>query len=133
MIRRNKIKNVDGELWVYSHHQCRKTLATRLLTEGASIQETSQILGHLTERTTLQYYEDIDKMKIAHLDRTLFEALFDEIQPEVIKAYTKDELNALKKKSYKVPVKLQKDMVFALNMFLLDHVRKSPVWAVLFC
>ncbi|WP_088293977.1 tyrosine-type recombinase/integrase [Bacillus mycoides] len=96
LIRRNKIKNADGELWVYSHHQCRKTLATRLLTEGASIQETSQILGHLTERTTLQYYEDIDKMKISNLDRTLFEALFDEIQPEVIKAYTKDELNALK-------------------------------------
>ncbi|OUB99915.1 hypothetical protein BK784_15265 [Bacillus thuringiensis serovar medellin] len=96
LIRRNKIKTADGELWVYSHHQCRKTLATRLLTEGASIQETSQILGHLTERTTLQYYEDIDKMKIAHLDRTLFEALFDEIQPEVIKAYTKDELTALK-------------------------------------
>lgn len=95
-IKNNKIKNRYGEIWHYSNHQCRKTVAVNLLSEGSSISEVGEILGHMEEKTTRQYYQDIDAMKIAKLDQKLFEQLFDSIDEETKSAFNPVELEQLK-------------------------------------
>ncbi|MBU8879239.1 site-specific integrase [Bacillus sp. FJAT-29790] len=96
-IKRHNIKDKSGELWHYSNHQCRKTLAVKLLTEGSSISEVGEILGHMSENTTRQYYQDVDAKKIAELDRELFEELFNSIDKDIQRSYTSSELEQLKK------------------------------------
>jgi len=95
-IRRNNVQNENGELWHYSNHQCRKSLGVKLLTEGSSISDVGEILNHLEEKTTRQYYQDVDAMKIAVLDRQLFEQLFDSIDDEIRRAYSAEEFEKLK-------------------------------------
>ncbi|WP_010649691.1 tyrosine-type recombinase/integrase [Oceanobacillus massiliensis] len=96
-IKRHSIKDVNGHYWHYTNHQCRKTLAVKLLTSGSSIADVGEILGHQNENTTRQYYQDVDALKIAELDRELFEKLFDDIDEEIRKAYTTTEFEQLKK------------------------------------
>lgn len=95
-IKRNEVKGNQGNLWHYSNHQCRKTLAVNLLSEGSSISEVGEILGHMEEKTTRQYYQDVDAMKIAKLDQQLFDQLFETINNETRNAYTPLELEQLK-------------------------------------
>ncbi|AZH30116.1 site-specific integrase [Paenibacillus sp. M-152] len=96
-IRRNNINDHEGQLWHYTNHQCRKTMGVRLLTEGSSIQDVGVILGHIEEKTTRQYYQDVDNLKIAEMDHELFEALFDSIEVDVRNAYSSVELETLKR------------------------------------
>lgn len=63
----------NGSQWKFSSHQCRKTLATELLSEGASIEQVRAILGHSEAKTTRQYYHTIRDRKLANLDEELFE------------------------------------------------------------
>lgn len=95
-IRRNNIKDHNQNIWHYSNHQCRKTVAVKLLTAGSSILEVGEILGHARENTTRQYYQDVDALKIAELDRELFEQLFDSIDEEIRKSFTMNEFEQLK-------------------------------------
>ncbi|MFJ7953927.1 tyrosine-type recombinase/integrase [Lysinibacillus sp. NPDC096418] len=95
-IKRHKIKNGNGEIWNYTNHQCRKTIAVNLLGEGSSISEVGEILGHMEEKTTREYYQDIDAMKIAKLDQKLFEQLFDTIDEKTKSSYNPVELEQLK-------------------------------------
>ncbi|CAM4281255.1 integrase [Paenibacillus endophyticus] len=95
-IKRHGIKNKEGELWNYTHHQCRKTLAVKLLTEGSSISDVAEILDHIAEKTTRTYYQDVDAMKIAKLDYELFEMLFNSIDTEISQAYSLGELDELR-------------------------------------
>ncbi len=96
-IKRRNICDHEGNLWRYSHHQCRKTVAVNLLSSGGSISEVGEILGHLAEKSTRQYYQDVDAKKIAELDQELFERLFNTISEEIKEAYTPIELEDLKK------------------------------------
>jgi len=96
-IKRNQIKDRNGELWHYTHHQCRKTLAVKLLSQGSPLNDVGEILGHTVEKTTRQYYQDIDDMKIAELDKQLFQKLFDTIDIETKNTYTSFEFDQLKR------------------------------------
>jgi hypothetical protein len=60
-----------------------------------------EILGHLVEKTTSQYYQDIDTMKIAELDKQLFEQLFDTMDEDARNAFTPFEFEQLKKEIMK--------------------------------
>ncbi|WP_261305930.1 tyrosine-type recombinase/integrase [Paenibacillus andongensis] len=96
-LRRHQVKDNDGNLWVYGNHQCRKTLAVNLLTAGSTTSEVGEILGHSEEKTTRQYYQDVDALKIAQLDHQLFEMLFETIDIEIKQAYNPIEFESLKK------------------------------------
>lgn len=96
-IRRHNICDHDGHLWRFSNHQCRKTLAVKLLDGGASISQVGEILGHLEEKTTRQYYEDVDARKLALLDKELFDELFDNIEDEVRKSYSPQDIEQIKR------------------------------------
>ncbi|MCF7753185.1 site-specific integrase [Paenibacillus xylanexedens] len=95
-IKKNQILDKDGSLWRYSNHQCRKTLAVKLLSKGSSISEVGEVLNHSHDKTTLQYYHDVDAQKIADLDYNLFEALFQSVHEDVKKFFTTQELDDLK-------------------------------------
>ncbi|SFL55712.1 tyrosine-type recombinase/integrase [Salibacterium qingdaonense] len=96
-IRRHQITDNSGELWHYSNHQCRKTLAVKLLNEGSNLSDVGEILGHMVEKTTRQYYQDVDALKIAELDQQLFEQLFDTVDKDIRESYTPQEIDQLKK------------------------------------
>lgn len=96
-LRRHQVKDNDGNIWVYGNHQCRKTLAVNLLTAGSTTSEVGEILGHSEEKTTRQYYQDVDALKIAQLDHQLFEMLFETIDIEIKSAYNPVEYENLKK------------------------------------
>lgn len=100
-IKKHQIKDKHGDIWHYSNHQCRKTVAVKLLSNGASVTDVGEILGHLAEKTTRQYYQDIDTMKIAELDLQLFEQLFDTMDEETRSSYTPVEFEQLKKEIMK--------------------------------
>jgi integrase len=100
-IKRHQIKDKHGDIWHYSNHQCRKTVAVKLLSNGASLTDVGEILGHLVEKTTSQYYQDIDTMKIAELDKQLFEQLFDTMDEDARNAFTPFEFEQLKKEIMK--------------------------------
>lgn len=95
-ILRNNITDHTGKLWHYTNHQCRKTMGVRLLNEGSSIQDVGIILGHMEEKTTMRYYQDIDNLKIAELDKDLFELLFENIDADIRNTYSTQELESLK-------------------------------------
>ena len=100
-IKRHQIKDKNGDIWHYSNHQCRKTVAVKLLSDGASVTDVGEILGHLAEKTTRQYYQDIDTMKIAELDLQLFEQLFETMDEDARSAFTPYEFEQLKKEILK--------------------------------
>ncbi|BDZ31846.1 site-specific integrase [Lactiplantibacillus sp. WILCCON 0030] len=61
-----------NKLWYFTTHQCRKTLATELLSNGTSLEQVSHILGHSEVKTTRQYYHDIRDRRLAQLDQEVF-------------------------------------------------------------
>lgn len=95
-IERHQIKDSKGNIWHYTNQQCRKTLAVRLLSEGHSVHDVGEVLGHMEEKTTRKYYQDVDAVKIAELDRQLFEELFTTIDETVLKAFSPSELEQIK-------------------------------------
>ncbi|AIX08024.1 MULTISPECIES: tyrosine-type recombinase/integrase [Bacillus] len=95
-IKKHQIKDHTGNLFHYANHQCRKTLAVSLLSEGSSITDVSQILGHLVEKTTQQYYQDVDSLKIAKLDQKLFEELFHTLDKKTVESYNPHDFEQLK-------------------------------------
>ncbi len=95
-IKKHQIKDHTGNLFHYANHQCRKTLAVSLLSEGSSVTDVSQILGHLVEKTTQQYYQDVDSLKIAKLDQKLFEELFHTLDKKTVESYNPHDFEQLK-------------------------------------
>ncbi|MBT2624183.1 site-specific integrase [Bacillus sp. ISL-32] len=95
-IKKYQIKDHTGNLFHYANHQCRKTLAVSLLSEGSSVTDVSQILGHLVEKTTQQYYQEVDSLKIAKLDQKLFEELFNTLDKKTVESYNPHDFEQLK-------------------------------------
>ncbi|MBJ8113307.1 site-specific integrase [Bacillus cereus group sp. N6] len=97
LIKKYEIKDGRGELWHYTHHQCRKTVAVNLFTEGASLDEVGDILDHLHTSTTSKHYHDVQLKKIAELDMEYFELMFNNLDQDIKEAYSNAELKSLKR------------------------------------
>lgn len=97
LIKKYEIKDKNGELWHYTHHQCRKTLAVNLFTEGASLDQVGDILDHLHTSTTSKHYHDVQLKKIAELDKEYFELMFNNLDHDIKEAYSDAELVNLKR------------------------------------
>lgn len=96
LLQKYDIRDAFGEAFHYTHHQCRKTVAVEMLSNGAPLSEVGDYLGHLRERTTSLHYKDIEMKKNAELNAQYFEYHFSEkISNEVRDAFTEEEKGAL--------------------------------------
>lgn len=96
LICKYSICDQKGVLWKYSHHQCRKTVAVDLFTNGATVEEVGDWLTHLDSKATMKHYHDIELMKIAKLDAEYFDIAFDNLDSDIKKIYSPSELKHLK-------------------------------------
>ncbi|TKI15430.1 site-specific integrase [Bacillus wiedmannii] len=94
--KKYKIKDADNKIFHYSNHMCRKTLVMDLLTQGMSIEQTADFIGHMTPATTRKYYSAIDHKKIAELDNKMWGKLFTQSLPnEIQDQYSEAEKSSL--------------------------------------
>jgi len=66
-IRRNDIRDADGEWYNLTAHQFRRTLGTDMLSKGTNVNVIQQVLGHSDPSTTTRFYADIkdrDRAKV---------------------------------------------------------------------
>lgn len=96
LIHKYNICDRDGVLWKYTHHQCRKTVAVSLFTNGATVDEVSDWLAHLDSKATMKHYHDIELMKIANLDAEYFDLMFNNLDSDMKNIYSPSELKNLK-------------------------------------
>ncbi|ALC52351.1 hypothetical protein CN899_21905 [Bacillus thuringiensis] len=96
LIHKYSIRDRNGLLWKYTHHQCRKTVAVNLFTNGATVEEVSDWLTHLDSKATMKHYHDIELMKIAKLDAEYFNIAFDNLDSDIKNIYSPSELKHLK-------------------------------------
>ncbi|MGA5662995.1 tyrosine-type recombinase/integrase [Bacillus bombysepticus] len=96
LIHKYNICDRDGALWKYTHHQCRKTVAVNLFTNGATVEEVSDWLTHLDSKSTMKHYHDIELMKIAELDAKYFDIMFSNLDSDIKDRYSPSEFKNLK-------------------------------------
>ncbi|HFI2425335.1 MULTISPECIES: site-specific integrase [Bacillus cereus group] len=96
LIHKYNICDRDGVLWKYTHHQCRKTVAVNLFTNGATVEEVSDWLTHLDSKSTMKHYHDIELMKIAELDAEYFDIMFSNLDSDIKDRYSPSEFKNLK-------------------------------------
>ncbi|ALS23185.1 tyrosine-type recombinase/integrase [Paenibacillus naphthalenovorans] len=96
LIEKHQIRDNFGNVYHYTHHQCRKTVTTELISKGATLEEVADFIGHLSTRTTERHYNDMQLEKIAELDAGFFEIMFNDMtEPEVLEAFSPEEKKAL--------------------------------------
>lgn len=96
LIKNHHICAQDGTLWKYTNHQCRKTVAVSMFTNGATVAEVSDWLSHLDEKATMRHYHDVEQKKIAELDFEYFEEAFGNLDSEIKDGYSITEFKGLK-------------------------------------
>lgn len=96
IIKRHGICGEDGKLWHFTSRQFRKTIAVRLIENGATTAELAYWLGHLCSDTAAKYYAEVRKMKLAELNTRFFMEKFDLIvSSEGLEEYTEEERKLL--------------------------------------
>jgi len=84
IIKKHHITDDTGALWRFTTRQSRKTLAVKLISNGATMQEVATALGHLWVETAAAYYAEVERMKVAEMNTEFFykkfEVLFGEEQ-----------------------------------------------------
>ncbi|MCY9005718.1 tyrosine-type recombinase/integrase [Peribacillus frigoritolerans] len=95
LIKRHDIRDENNEIFHYTNHQCRKTVTVDLLSQGMSLKQVADLIGHSKE-TSARYYRAVQMKKIAELDNKMFEQLFEKMLDEEVKEqYTNEERKAL--------------------------------------
>lgn len=96
LIKKHNICGEDGELWHFTSRQFRKTIAVRLIENGATTAELAYWLGHLCSDTAAKYYAEVRKMKLAELNTRFFLEKFELIiSNEQLERYTEEERKLL--------------------------------------
>lgn len=86
------IQTIDGTYWQTNTRQTRKTVATSLISSGASLISVQKKLGHITSKTTEQIYAEVHKSKIAELNTDFYKKKFDILMDdEKLKLFTEQE------------------------------------------
>lgn len=75
LIEKYQIRDNFGKLFHYSHHQCRKTVTTSLFSEGATLEEVANFVGHINLKTTEETYKDIQIDKLAQLESDFLKSI----------------------------------------------------------
>jgi len=96
IIQKHNICGDNGELWHFTSRQFRKTIAVKLIENGATTAELAYWLGHLCSDTAAKYYAEVRKMKLAELNTQFFLAKFNLIiSNEQLENYTEEERKLL--------------------------------------
>jgi len=77
LIKKHNICDEDGVLWHFTSRQFRKTIAVKLIENGATTAELAYWLGHLCSDTATRYYAEVRKIKLAELNTRFFLEKFE--------------------------------------------------------
>lgn len=77
LIIKRHITDEAGVLWKLTTRQFRKTIAVTLIESGASTTELAYWLSHLTRRTSMKYYAEVRKRRLAEMNTRFFREKFD--------------------------------------------------------
>lgn len=77
LIAKHRVTDENGQLWNLTTRQFRKTIAMTLIESGASITELAYWLSHLTRRTSMKYYAEVRKRRLAEMNTRFFREKFD--------------------------------------------------------
>jgi hypothetical protein len=77
LIAKYRVTDENGQLWNLTTRQFRKTIAVTLIESGASITELAYWLSHLTRRTSMKYYAEVRKRRLAEMNTRFFREKFD--------------------------------------------------------
>lgn len=95
-LNKNKIKDDNGEIWIFNSKQSRKKIAYDMIKNGAKREEVSYELGHKSGETTNKYYIELDQIAIADMQTEFFKVNFDNSFLEHEKEqFDKEEIDAL--------------------------------------
>lgn len=70
-IKKNDIRNTNGELYNLKSHQFRRTLATDMLSKGTDLKVIQEVLGHSSPMTTKQSYADVKDKERAEVFKNI--------------------------------------------------------------
>lgn len=76
LLKQYNMQSINEEYWSMTSRQARKTVASNMISNGASLAAVQQKLGHVTDDTTEKYYAEVQKMKISELNTKFFEKRF---------------------------------------------------------
>lgn len=96
LIKSHHICDESGHLWHFTTRQSRKTIAVTLIENGATTAELAYWLGHLTTSTSMRYYAEVRKMKLAQLNTAFFQKKFDLLlSKQQLECFTEEERKLL--------------------------------------
>lgn len=86
------VKSIDESYWGTSTRQTRKTVATSLISSGASLSAVQKKLGHISSQTTELIYAEVQNKKISELNTEFYKNKFDILMDdEKLKLFTEEE------------------------------------------
>ena len=96
IIKKYDICDENGMLSNFSIRQIRKTVAVKLIENGATTVELAYWLGHLCSDSAARYYAEVRKKKLAELNSSFFREKFELIvTSEQLETYTEEERKLL--------------------------------------
>ncbi|WP_032072566.1 tyrosine-type recombinase/integrase [Clostridium botulinum] len=70
-IKKNDIKDTNGEYYNLTAHQFRRTLATDMLSKGTDLKAIQEVLGHFSAMTTKKHYADVKDKERAEVFKNI--------------------------------------------------------------
>ena len=70
-IKRNNIKDANGDYYNLTSHQFRRTLGTDMLSKGTNINVIQQVLGHSNPSVTKRFYADVKDKERAEIFKSV--------------------------------------------------------------
>lgn len=70
-IKRNNIKDANGDYYNLTSHQFRRTLGTDMLSKGTNINVIQQVLGHSNPSVTKRFYADVKDKERAEVFKSV--------------------------------------------------------------
>lgn len=96
LIKKYNICDLEGNQWNFISKQMRKTLAVQLIEKNATPHQVANQFGHLSQKTTEQFYIEVKMKKIAELNSDFFNKKFNfAVGEENLKLYTEEERRQL--------------------------------------
>lgn len=77
LITKHHITDENDRLWNLTTRQFRKTIAVTLVESGASMTELAYWLSHLSRKTSMRYYAEVRKKRLAEMNTSFFKGKFD--------------------------------------------------------
>ena len=77
LIAKHRITDESGQPWNLTTRQFRKTIAVTLVESGASMTELAYWLSHLSRKTSMKYYAEVRKKRLAEMNTSFFRKKFN--------------------------------------------------------